>query len=132
MIRTRAVQDAEDLPVTLACTVTRLRVTDFWTWGTLGLGRNRCWLLEWLDPEPNPAKTNPNSARRISTSAMGLMVRLAEHRFQRFTLGSDLAVTHFVEYGSSAVCRNRDDRPHAALLWGSWHVFATPMWQCKI
>jgi hypothetical protein len=46
LIRTRAVHEAEDFPVTLACTVTRLRVTDFWTWGTLGLGRNRCGLLE--------------------------------------------------------------------------------------
>jgi hypothetical protein len=83
LIRTRAVHDAEDFPVTVACTVTRLRFTDFWTWGTLGLGRNRCGLLGWLDPELNPAKTNPNSARRISTSAMRLMVRLAEPRFQR-------------------------------------------------
>jgi hypothetical protein len=70
LILVLAVHETEDLAVTLEWTVTRLRVTDFWTCAELGVGRNFCGLLEWLVPELNPAKTKLNSAIRISSSAM--------------------------------------------------------------
>jgi hypothetical protein len=70
LILVRAVHETDDFAVTLVCTLTRLRVTDFWTCVVLGLGRSFCGLLACVEPELNPPKTTPNSARRISRSAM--------------------------------------------------------------